>query len=156
MLISVFLNACGNATESTGNLTESGEVEVIKAIEDTGAPGVREQDITFTRNNPYEKNPEPEKATDTVSSVEADSKNSQRLYLWEEGNVPAQTSYSENSGNYFDEPSFRPFLTSVPVPEGTEVKGAVLLCAGGGFSLRANYTDTLPVAEELSKLGDKT
>ncbi|WP_281862864.1 alpha/beta hydrolase [Planomicrobium okeanokoites] len=153
VMISVFLNACGNAPDSSEDQIEGDEVEVIKAIEDTGAPGVREQDITFTRNSPYEKNPEPEKATDTVSTVEADSKNSQRLYLWEEGNVPAQTSYTENSGNYFDEPSFRPFLTSVPVPEGIEVKGAVLLLAGGGFSLRANYTDTLPVAEELSKLG---
>ena len=153
MMISMLLSACGNALYSSENQPESGEPEVIKAIEDTGAPGVSEQDVDDSRNGSFRKNPEPVKATDTIFTVEADNKNSQRLYIWEEGNVPAQTNYTENSGNYFDDPSFRPFLTSVPVPEGTEVKGAVLLCAGGGFSLRANYTDTLPVAEELSKLG---
>lgn len=152
-MISMLLSACGNALYSTENQPESNEPEVIKAIEDTGAPGVRERDITYTRNDGYKKISEPEKATNTILTVKADKKNSQRLYLWEEGNVPAQTTYTENSGSYFDDPSFRPYLTSVLVPEGTEVKGAVLLCAGGGFSLRANYTDTLPVAEELSKLG---
>ena len=44
----------------------------------------------------------------------------QVLYLWEEGN-----------GGYFDDPDFRPYITSFPVPEGMAVKGAVLICPGG-------------------------
>lgn len=147
------LSACENNLDSAGNQEESDESGVVKAIEDTGAPGVRERDLTDTYNDIDRKNPEPEMATDTILTVEADNKNSQRLYLWEERNVPAQTNFEERSGNYFDDPDFRPFLTSVLVPEGIEVKGAVLLCAGGGFAVRANYSDTIPVAEELSKLG---
>lgn len=47
----------------------------------------------------------------------------QVLYLWEEGNAPAETVYTENDGGYFDDPDFRPYITSFPVPEGTAVKG---------------------------------
>ena len=42
----------------------------------------------------------------------------QVLYLWEEGNAPAETEYTENDGGYFDDPDFRPYITSFPVPEG--------------------------------------
>lgn len=45
------------------------------------------------------------------------------------------------------------YLTSIIVPEGTEIKGAMLLCAGGAFRFRGNMTDTVPVAEELAKPG---
>lgn len=55
----------------------------------------------------------------------------QVLYLWEEGNAPAETVYTENDGGYFDDPDFRPYITSFPVPEGTAVKGAVLISPGG-------------------------
>lgn len=55
----------------------------------------------------------------------------QVLYLWEEGNAPAETEYTENDGGYFDDPDFRPYITRFPVPEGTAVKGAVLICPGG-------------------------
>lgn len=55
----------------------------------------------------------------------------QVLYLWGEGNAPAETEYTENDGGYFDDPDFRPYITSFPVPEGTAVKGAVLICPGG-------------------------
>lgn len=61
----------------------------------------------------------------TVLKAAADAYNSQTLYLWEEGNVP----------------------------EGTEVKGAVLICAGGAFQFRSDQNEGTPVAEELSRLG---
>lgn len=83
----------------------------------------------------------------------ADAHNSQTLYLWEEGNVPATTEYTVNNGNYFDEPDFRPYAVTFPVPEGTQVKGAVLICAGGAFQFRSDNPEGTPVAEELSKLG---
>jgi acetyl esterase/lipase len=90
---------------------------------------------------------------DTVASASADPTTSQTLYLWEEGNVPATTVYTENTGGYFDEPGFRPTITSVPVPPGTPIKGAVLLNAGGAFQFRGNEYDTYPVGRELSRLG---
>ena len=89
----------------------------------------------------------------TVATAKADPRNSQTLYLWEEGNAPATTNYTVNNGNYFDEPDFRPTVTTFPVPEGTPVKGAVLVCAGGAFQFRSDQMEGTPVAQELSRLG---
>lgn len=89
----------------------------------------------------------------TVANTAADPENAQTLYLWAEGNVPATTRYDENSGNYADDPDFRPSLTSIPVPEGTPVKGAVLINSGGAFRFRSNEREGFPVARELSRLG---
>lgn len=94
-----------------------------------------------------------EGAGSTVLSATADAKNQQTLYLWEEGNVPATTDYTANNGSYFDEPDFLPYLVTFPVPEGTKIKGAVLICAGGAFQFRSDENEGTPVAEELSKLG---
>lgn len=67
---------------------------------------------------------------DTVASAVVTPDRQQVQYLWEEGNAPAETEYTENDGGYFDAPDFRPYITSFPVPEGTAVKGAVLICPG--------------------------
>jgi hypothetical protein len=78
---------------------------------------------------------------DTGASAEADPTRSQTLYLWEEGNVPATTVYTQNTAGYADDPDFRPSLTSVPVPAGTPVKGAVLINAGSAFRVRSNQVE---------------
>ena len=65
------------------------------------------------RNEQEEKIPENE---DTVASVEVTPGQRQSLYLWEEGNMPAETEYKENSGNYADDPDFRPYIVYHPVP----------------------------------------
>lgn len=67
--------------------------------------------------------------------------------------MPAVTEYTENNGNYADDPDFRPYMVTFPVPEGTEVKGAVLINAGGAFQFRSNQMEGTPVAQELSRLG---
>ena len=90
---------------------------------------------------------------DTVLTASADPHSGQTLFLWENGNVPAVTEYTENNRNYFDEPGFRPYLVTFPVPEGTPVKGAVLICAGGAFQFRSDENEGTPVAEALRKLG---
>ena len=91
---------------------------------------------------------------DTVGTAVADSVHQQTLYLWEEGNVPTVTAYTENpSGRYFEDPDFRPYLVSFPVPEGTEIKGAMLICAGGAFQYRSDENEGTPVARALSGLG---
>lgn len=60
-----------------------------------------------------------EETGDTVLTAAADSHASQTLYLWEQGNTPAMTEYTENNRNYFDDPDFRPYVVTFPVPEGT-------------------------------------
>lgn len=95
----------------------------------------------------------PDNSGDTVADAVADPVNQQILYLWEEGNMPAVTEYTENNGNYADDPDFRPYMVTFPVPEGTEVKGAVLINAGGAFQFRSDQMEGTPVAQELSRLG---
>ena len=98
--------------------------------------------------------PEPT-GNETVLHTTPDPTEIQALYLWEEGNVPARTTVPQNWSG-FDSPDFRPYVTAIPVREGTQPKGAVVLLAGGAFQTRANYTDTLPTAAHLRELGFQT
>ena len=91
---------------------------------------------------------------DTAATAAADPSNQQILYLWEEGAVPTITEYAEDpSGRYFEDPDFRPYLISFPVPVGTKIKGAVLICAGGALQYRSDENEGTPVARALSGLG---
>ena len=94
--------------------------------------------------------PDPSSVTGTVLTADVTPRERQRLFLWEEGNVPAVT---EDRGSGYDPVGFRPTVTSVPVPEGAAVKGAVLLCAGGAFMFRGDGADCYPTAEELAARG---
>ena len=76
----------------------------------------------------------------------------QQIYLWEDGNVPTTTVYTENTSGYFDPPTFRPNMVYFPATPGVEVKGAVLICPGGAFRFRSD-NEGAPVAERLSALG---
>lgn len=102
--------------------------------------------------NPMDNVPAAE-ARNTVATAVPTPGVKQTLYLWEEGNAPAVTEYTANNGSYSDDPDFRPYLTYFPVPEGTGIKGAMLICAGGAFQFRSDRNEGSPVAEELSKLG---
>jgi len=77
----------------------------------------------------------------------------QQIYLWEEGNIPTTTEYTENNSGYSDPPDFRPNMVYFPVEQVVEVKGAVLVSAGGAFQFRNNVIEGTPVAEHLSELG---
>ena len=86
--------------------------------------------------------PAPEGGTgNTVATAQVTPHAQQVLYLWEEGNAPAVTEYTVNNGSYSDDPDFRPYLTTFPVPEGTAVKGAVLICPGGAFQFRSDQPE---------------
>ena len=89
----------------------------------------------------------------TVATATVTPNEQQIFYLWEEGNVPATTEYTVNNGGYSDDPDFRPYITSFPVPEGVDVKGAVLICPGGAFQFRSSQPEGVNVAEALSALG---
>lgn len=43
----------------------------------------------------------------------------EHIYLWPEGNMPTETNYTVNNGNYQDDPDFRPNMIWYPVPDGT-------------------------------------
>ena len=65
--------------------------------------------------------------------------------------MPTITEYTVNNGNYQDDPDFRPNIVWYPVPEGTAVKGAVMVCQGGAFMFRSG-NEGAPVAERLAEL----
>ena len=95
----------------------------------------------------------PKEGDITVAYAIPTPKQQQTLYLWEEGNMPKVTEYTENNGNYADDPDFRPYLVSYPARDGVEVKGAILINAGGAFQFRSNQYEGEPVAKALSELG---
>ena len=99
--------------------------------------------------------PEP-KDNQTVMNTAADPAKFQVLYLWEEGNVPAVTEFTENMTGYFDEWDFRPYVTAIPIREGVKPKGAVVLMAGGAYQFRGNFTDSLTTAAALREYGFQT
>ena len=68
----------------------------------------------FSRNYMLKKMPEPEQ-NDTVLNTDADPDNIQVLYLWEEENVPAKTTFTKDMTGYFDDWDFRPYVTAIPV-----------------------------------------
>jgi acetyl esterase/lipase len=88
-----------------------------------------------------------------IEETEMNRARQQVIYLWEEGNIPATTVYTENANSaYFDPPGFRPNIVYFPAKQGVKVKGAVLVCPGGAFQFRSD-TEGAPVAEQLSALG---
>lgn len=74
------------------------------------------------------------------------------VHLWDEGAMPATTEYTVNWGGWSDGPDFRPYVTVLPLDEGVEAKGAVMVCPGGAFAWRSDE-EGLPVAQELVRLG---
>lgn len=77
----------------------------------------------------------------------------EKIYLWEKGNMPKTTNYTENAENYFDEPDFLPYITIYNVPNGTKVKGAMLVSPGGAFIFRSELQEGVNVSKEFAKLG---
>jgi len=90
---------------------------------------------------------------DHVENNTDQNQQQQVIYLWDEGNVPTTIEYTENNSGYFDPPDFRPNMVYFPAKQGVEVKGAVLICAGGAFQFRSDKIEGTPVAEHLSELG---
>ena len=109
----------------------------------------------YSRTDMLKKMPE-STGNETVLNTTADPDSIQALYLWEENNVPAKTSFTSAMSGYFDNWDFRPYVTAVPVHGGVQPKGAVVLMAGGAYQFRGNYTDSLPTAAALRELGFQT
>ena len=75
------------------------------------------------------------------------------IYLWNSDNVPTETVYTENDNDYFDDPDFRPYMTLYDVPEGVDVKGAMLVSPGGAFLFRSEITEGSSVARAFAERG---
>lgn len=94
-----------------------------------------------------------EQTPESVARATEAAAQQEPIYLWEEGNIPTTTVYREDpNSQYFDPPDFRPNMVYFPAREGVEVKGAVLLAAGGAFRFRSP-ADGAPVAEAFNALG---
>lgn len=109
----------------------------------------------WSRDMMLKRLPEPNE-NETVLNTAANPSKIQVLYLWEEGNVPAETEFTQDMDGYFDAWDFRPYVTAIPVREGVTPKGAVVLMAGGAYQFRGNYTDSLPTAAALREEGFQT
>ncbi len=77
----------------------------------------------------------------------------EKIYLWEEGNMPAMGTYTENPEYRFNhDPDFVPYMYALLIPETQKPKGAVVVCAGGDHgdcTLHEGYQSCL----DLNALG---
>ena len=158
------LAGCGRNGASSEWESDRGQASLVGVsadadagtVSDDGLGGVRElvdldvDEEGLTLMDDSHVSPDPSTVGGTVLTADVQPLEQQRFFLWEEGRVPAVT---ENGTGGSDPDGFRPTITSVPVPAGTTVKGAVLLCAGGAFIFRGDNADCYPTAEELSRRG---
>ena len=158
------LAGCGRNGASSEWESDRGQTSLVGVsadadagtVSDDGLGGVRElvdldvDEEGLTLMDDSHVSPDPSTVGGTVLTADVQPLEQQRFFLWEEGRVPAVT---ENGTGGSDPDGFRPTITSVPVPAGTTVKGAVLLCAGGAFIFRGDNADCYPTAEELSRRG---
>lgn len=75
----------------------------------------------------------------------------QTISLWDPDNIPAETAWTDSNPRG-DPEDFMPNMISVPIGQGTPVKGAVIISPGGAFVYRSP-AEGIPVAEALSRLG---
>ena len=152
ILTAIFLTGCGSETTQNSGYESEQETESDSVESRDNDGDVREGTSSDTIGTPEDfpeeyyygsgrisdwtgeemlrKTPQPQ-GNETVLNTAADPVNIQVLYLWEEGNAPAVTEFTEDMDRYFDAWDFRPYVTAIPVREGVEPKGAVVLMAGG-------------------------
>ena len=75
----------------------------------------------------------------------------QTISLWDPDNIPAETAWTDSNPRG-DPEDFMPSMISVPIGQGTPVKGAVIISPGGAF-VYGSPAEGIPVAEALSRLG---
>ena len=98
----------------------------------------------------HQKVAEFEKMLDVMKPV-ANPKS--RIYLWDEGNMPTETDYIDNSDcRYIHDPDFKPYLFEMLLPEAATPKGAVVLCAGGDHGA-AVVTEGYQTALDFNAMG---
>lgn len=159
--------ATDDTTTSQANegATAQAAEEEWNVLSDDGLRETVSMDLPDWSNVDFDHvSPDPADSEGTVLTAAVDPTRSQQLFLWEENNVPASMR-SSRSG--YDPADFRPTVTSVPATGGwrddeasgglasneAQVKGAVLLCAGGAFAIRGDNSDCYPTANALAARG---
>ena len=75
----------------------------------------------------------------------------EKIYLWDENEMPSLGKYTDNSElKYNHDPEFRPYMYEIPVPENVTPKGAVVVCAGadhGDCTLGEGYQSSLDLRD---------
>lgn len=150
-----------SSTDSGNSKTEQVKMETTYEVRDgisgftlkyDDLPSDYQVPFDFSYESMNQRPPLPDENQTVLNSI-PDPEQMEVFYLWEEGNAPAQTNVTSDMTGYYDSYDFRPYVTALAVPEGVEVKGAVVLLAGGAFQFRGDYTDTLPTAVQLREYG---
>lgn len=77
----------------------------------------------------------------------------EKIYLWPEGVLPAETEYTDNSNyRYNHDPDFIPYMFEMLVPEDVTPKGAIVVCAGGDHG-DAVLHEGYQTSKDLNALG---
>ena len=77
----------------------------------------------------------------------------ERIYLWNEGNMPQETEYTENPDHEFDhEPDFKPYFLEMLIPEDQTPIGGIVLVAGGSHG-GGTINECYEVGLEFNELG---
>lgn len=77
----------------------------------------------------------------------------ERVYLWKENNIPAESDYQDNSGHAFDhEPDFKPYYLEMLLPAEREPIGGIVLVAGGTHGA-GSINECYQVGLEFNALG---
>ena len=88
-----------------------------------------------------------------LSEVKAREDAPEKILLWPEGKMPAETEYTDNSDHrYNHDPDFRPYLIEMLLPEDVTPKGALALCAGGDHA-EAVVHEAYQTAKDFNALG---
>lgn len=148
-------------TDSGNNQTEQSKMETTYEARDgvsgftlkyDDLPSTYKVTSNFSYESMSQRPPLPDGNQTVLNSV-PNPEQTEVFYLWEEGNAPAETNVTSDMTDYYDPYDFRPYVTALSVPDSVEVKGAVVLLAGGAFQFRGDYTDTLPTAVQLREYG---
>lgn len=74
-------------------------------------------------------------------------------YLWDDNLPQAEDAGAYDYTNKFDLPGFKPFLVPYLLDDQVNVKGNVIIIAGGGFNQRCNDGEGYNVAQFMNKIG---
>lgn len=89
----------------------------------------------------------------SVTDYVPDVTEKETILLYEKDNIPAVTVYYNTGSSTQDPEGFIPNMTFIPVKKGIQIKGAVLICAGGAFQFRSDEAEGYSVANTLSEMG---
>lgn len=136
MVLSLLLTACGNNTSQNKLKTADPEPVMVE-----GSLSDKENESILNDASPEQLN-----GMDYPTVNEK-----QTISLWNSENVPAWKGPQNNS----ETADYIPYMDFYPAYGGEQgkIKGAVLICPGGAFSMRSMKPEGYDIAEQLSVLG---